>query len=330
MPAEIYATQAVYAKTPAWHRIGHVLEDCFSAEDALAILNPNRDRVMKFPASAVAPDGSLVSTEEYQAVVRKTPSGEWKILSFMSPDYTVVDIIDQFAWMDEIVKAVEGAHYTAAVELRGGRQTALTIDLGSVVLDPQERADIQHKFLFGANSYDGSWALKAKLANMRGECANMAAMILATHSPEYVTRHTPNVQSRVQFAQKALGLAVQYNDLFYVTAEELIHAPMSDKAFDRLLDDLFVVDGVTGEKDVNAQNQVRGVYELSPSQSKLYGTWWGGFNAVTEYNDWRTAVRGSKSNDVNQMRFLRQFDDTKGLKQRAWDYVVEKAEVVVG
>jgi hypothetical protein len=324
MSHEVYKDRAVYAVKPAWHRIGTVLDSCFSAEEALQVINPDRIPIQKWMAGVRNPvTGEWIETEDFTATV-SVEDGKVTVFDFPTPDHKLVQDWEQMAWMDEIVRNRDGAHYEAAVKLRGGRQTALTINLGAVILDPQERADINYSFLFGANSHNRSWPLTAKLANMRGECANMSAMILGSHSPEYKIKHTVNIMSRVAIAQNALGLAVEYNDLYYELADEMISTAMPDNTFKRILDGIFVVDG---EKDDESINTVRGVYELNPAQSKLHGTFWGGFNAVTFFNDWATKVRGSRTSSSDEMRFLRQFDDTKGLKQKAWDAFAEQVQV---
>jgi Domain of unknown function (DUF932) len=322
MPAEVHENRAVYAKTPAWHRIGTVLTECFTSKQALSVINPNMTPVEKWTAGVQDPaTGIWYTTEEFVGTV-EVENGVVKVFDYPTPDHTLVQDWEQMAWMDEILKNVEGAHYEAAVKLRGGRQTALTINLGEVILDPQERADVNYKFLFGGNSHNRSWPLMAKLANMRAECANMAAMVMGTHSPEYKTKHTVNIMNRANIAREALGLAVEYNDLYYSEAQTLIETKMTDNHFQRILDTIFTFDG---EKDEESINTVRGVYELNPSQIRLYGTLWGGFNAVTYFNDWNTKVRGSRTSSADEMRFIRQFDDTKGLKQKAWEVFTEAA-----
>jgi hypothetical protein len=299
-----------------------VLEDCFTAEEALRVINPGRIPIQKWVAGVKDPiTGEWHETEEFTGTVQ-VEDGKVIVFDFPTPDHQLVQDWEQMQWMDEIVRNRDGAHYEAAVKLRGGRQTALTISLGAVILDPQERADVNYSFLFGANSHNRSWPLTAKLANMRGECANMSAVIMAAHTPEYRIKHTVNIMNRVAIAQQALGLAVEYNDLYYSLADTMISTEMTDNTFKRILDNIFTVDG---ERDEESINTVRGVYELNPAQTRLYGTLWGGFNAVTFYNDWATKVRGSRTSSSDEMRFLRQFDDTKGMKQKAWDVFYETA-----
>jgi len=321
---EVHGNRAVYGNnTPAWHRIGQVLDGCFTAEQAIQVINPDRIPVESWAAGVQDPvTGEWFKTNEFTGTIVKE-DGKVKVFDFPSPDHKIVQDWEQMAWMDAIVGAADGAHYEAAVKLRGGTQTALTINLGEVHLDENGRNDVNYKYLFGFNSHNRSWQLGAKFANIRGDCANCAAMILGNKTaPEFKTKHTTNIMNRVALAQKVLGLEVEWSRIFFEVAEELIQTKMSDNDFQRLLDNVFVIDG---EKDVEATETTRAIYMLSPAQSNLFGTWWGGFNAVTYYNDWNTVVRGSNRSSADEMRFFRQFDDTKNIKQRAWDATVEMA-----
>jgi Domain of unknown function (DUF932) len=331
MAHEVFGERAVYAKTPAWHRIGTVLDDVFTAEQALFVINPDKMPVQKWTAGVQDPaTGKWYSTNEFVGTVQledrsDTDNLKIKVFDFPSPDHSLIQDWEQLAWMDAIVGNEEGAHYEAAVKLRGGTQTILTINLGKTVLDPNGRADVNYKYLFGFNSHNRSWPLGAKFADMRAECANMAAMVMRDGTkPEYKTKHTTNLMERVAMAQRVLGLELSWHKLYTDTAEVLIQTEMSDNQFQRLLDGIFVDE--VGDRDVESTETVRAIYALNPSQASLYGTWWGGFNAVTYFNDWQTVVRGGKTSK-DEMRFLRQFDDTKNLKQQAWDRIVEMAEV---
>jgi uncharacterized protein DUF932 len=320
MPHEVYGEKAVYAIKPAWHRIGTVLADTFTAEEALRVINPDRNPVMKWTAGVQDPTtGEWFPTNDFTGTVER--EGEKiKVYDFATPDHALVQDWEQLAWMDAIVGNEEGAHYESVVKLRGGTQTILTINLGKTVLDPDGRADTSYRYLFGFNSHNRSWSLGAKFADFRVECANMAAMAMRDgRKPEYKTKHTTNIMARVAMAQEVLGLEVSWHKAFVETAEVLIQTEMTDNAFSRMLDGLFTVDG---ERDSDTIGTVKAIYELNPAQTKLWGTWWGGFNAVSYYNDWQTVVRGGKTSK-DEMRFFRQFDDTKGLKQEAWDRIVE-------
>lgn len=328
MPAEVDGSKAVYAKTPAWHRIGTVLTDTFTADEALAVLNPDKEPIRKVPALARI-NGNLVESDDMDAIVGWDHETKlWRVLSYQTKSYGVVQLEDQFRFMDEIVGNVDGAHYEAAVKLRKGRQVCLTISLGDLVLDPGGRKDFIHKYLWGFNSWDSSWALRCKFGNFRVECANMAAMALRGSSDAQVlnsdwsTRHTTNVMQRVEEAKSVLGFWSVYEKEYAVQAEHMIQTPIHDNAFQRIITDLFTAeDPKTSlmETDTEAVQQVRTIYELSPTQQDLFGTVWGALQSSIEHYDWVTKVRGGKVTSLGEKRFLNQIEDPSGFKQRAWD-----------
>jgi hypothetical protein len=301
-----------------------VLDDVFTSEEALRVINPDKVPVYKWTAGVQDPvTGIWYSTNDFMGTVQ-VEDGKVTVFDFPSPDHALVQDWEQLAWMDAIVGNVEGAHYEAVVKLRGGTQTILTINLGKTVLDPNGRADTSYQYLFGFNSFNRSWQLGAKFSDFRVECANMAAMALRDgRKPEFKMKHTTNIMNRVAMAQEVLGLQMTWHREFSETAELLIQTEMRDNQFKRELEGLLTVDG---ETDYETIGTIRAIYELNPAQLKIYGTWWGGYNAISQYNDWQTVVRGGKASK-DEMRFMRQFDDTKGIKQQAWERIVEAAGV---
>lgn len=332
MPAEVDGNKAMYARKAAWHGIGTVkLDGWFTAEEALAVLNPTNEPIRKASVvlNFVDSDGkkhTVTFDDKIGLVDFDHETNIWRPLSVMDKDYGLVQRDEQFRFVDEVIGQIDGAHYEAAVNLRRGKQTVLTAYLGDFVLDANGIADRNKRFLWSFNSMDGSWALRLKFGNFRVECANMAAMALRGSSSENVmssdwsTRHTANISSRVAEAKSVLGLWSNYEALYEAQAEHMIHTPLVDNTFERIVEGLFTTDekGFT-EKDRESALGVRTVYELSPSQADLFGTVWGGFNAVVEHHDWVTAVRGGKSTSVQERRFLRQIEDPKSFKQRAYD-----------
>jgi phage/plasmid-like protein (TIGR03299 family) len=328
--------RAIYARKPAWHSLGTVKEDgWFTAEEALAVLNPNSEPVRKCDVYVRFVDGNgkeqFIPADEWSSTVRINPdTNEPQVLGVNGRDYGVVQLEEKFRFMDEVVGAIGGAHYETAGLLRRGKQSFLTIATEAIELDREGRSDPIARYILGVNSYDGSQAFRVKMTNVRVECANMLAMALRGSSGEVVsgdwsTRHTKDILNRVWAAQQTLGLYREYNDRWAADAEMMIHTEMSDGAFDRLLVGLFTSDR-TGVEEVDRERiaEVRTIYELSPTCERIYGTFWGGLQAVTEHEDWHAKLRGGKKSTVQERRFMRQMDSS--LKGDAWDLFRVKAE----
>lgn len=327
--------RAIYARKPAWHHLGTVKEDgWFSADEALDVLNPNKEPIRKCEVFAkMIVDGKevIVPFDDYSATVRINPdTNQPQGLGINGKDYGVVQLEEKFRFMDEVVGAIGGSHYETAGLLRQGRQSFLTIATEAINLDRDGRNDKISRYILGVNSYDGSQAFRVKMTNVRVECANMLAMALRGSNDQVVsgdwsTRHTKDVMNRVWAAQQTLGLYASYNELWAADAEMMIHTDMRDDTFERLLVGLFTSDkdGVD-QTDREKIEEVKTIYELSPTCERIHGTFWGGLQAVTEHEDWHAKLRGGKKSTVQERRFMRQLDSDS--KASAWDRFKVEAE----
>lgn len=329
--------RAIYARKPAWHRLGVVKEDgWFTAEEALAVLIPNNEPIRQVKAGFLY-NGEWHEVEDYEAVIRINPdTNQPQCLSYMTPEYGVVQVVDQFRFLDEVVGAIGGAHYEASAFLRGGKQVFMVVDTGAITLDPNGRADHIKKYILGRNSYDGSMAFGVKFTNLRVECANMLAAALREASVEWTTRHTKDILNRVEAAKRTLKLEKEYEEQWTKYAEAMIQKELTDNEFQRIVEGLYTEEDVaTGtkldltEKAKEAATEVRTIYELSPTCLNVNGTVWGGLQAVTEWVDHYQGVRGGRKSSVDEIRFRRQtgIDSSSDLKQRAWDGFASLVEV---
>lgn len=328
---EIDNQRAIYARKPAWHRLGVVKESgWFNAEEALAVLNPNNEPIRKgsvFVKVKIGDKYEMVEADEWSGVVRINPdTNAPQVLGVNGKDYGIVQLDDNFRFLDTVVGNIGGSHYEATGLLRRGKQVFITIDTGAIALDPQGRADRIQKYILGVNSWDGSLAFRVKMTNIRVECANLLACALRGSSNRIVegdwsTKHTKDIMARAEAAKITLGLWKSYNDEWLVQADRMIHTDMTDAAFERLLEGLFTTEEKLGvkEKDDATIQQVHQIYELSPTCKNVWGTAWGGLQAVTETVDWYSKVRGGKATTMEESRLRRQLGDTdKGIKDRAW------------
>lgn len=335
MPAELDGNKAIYATKPAWHNIGTVVkEGTFTAERALAVLNPSGEPIRKsykLVGTIILDDGSEVPVEmndHTMLVDFDSDTNQYRPLSVVKKDYGLIQREEQFAVADAVIGMIGGAHYESAVNLREGKQTVLTAYLGDYVLDPNGIADKGKRFLWIFNSWDRSWAFRFKFGDFRVECANLAALALRGSSDSNVvgsdwsTKHTTNIMSRVDEAKNFLGLWQVHEQIFQAQAEHMIRTPLHDNAFGRIIDGLYQTKNKTTgqiETDKKAATEARVTYELSAAGRDILGTVWGGFNAVTQQHDWVKAPRGSSKTTADEMRFVKQVEDPTGLKQAAWD-----------
>jgi phage/plasmid-like protein (TIGR03299 family) len=320
MPAE---TEWFVGRTPAWHNIGEVVGDLFTAEEAL---RRGFDwEVVGVPISAqvvVNNEPVKIGTDEWIANVRQNPTTkEWEVVGVVTPSYEIVNNHQAFQFADEVVGSLGGAHYDAVVALRRGRQVCMTIDTGAIYLDPSGIADKIRRYILLTNSFDGSLAFSIKNTNVRVVCANTLAMSLREAEGglgSLTTKHTRDILQRAEMAKRALKMYHDWQDTWCERAETMIHTEMRDDTFERIVQSLFVVDGEVPDRGKEAANTIRGIYLASPTCQTVRGTAWGALQSVTEWNDWYTTVRGGKVG-LDEARLNRQVNDPAGIKQAAWD-----------
>lgn len=344
MPAEVDGNKAIYAIDPAWHGIGTVVkEGTFTAERALAVLNPSGEPIRKsykLVGYFYDDDGNEYSVESPEDIMLSdfdSDEGQNRALSVVKKDYGLIQREEQFKFADAVIGMIDGAHYEAAVNLRDGKQTVLTAYLGDYALDPNGINDRQKKFLWIFNSWDRSWSFRFKFGDFRVECANLAAMALRGSTDQNVigsdwsTKHTTNIMERVEEASRFLGLWKVHEELFRAQAEHMIQTPLDPNAFTRIIDGLYKTKNKTTnqmEVDAKATTEVRVIHELSAAGRDIMGTVWGGFNAVTQHHDWMKVPRGSQKTSADEMRFVKQVEDPTGIKQAAWDVFWDYAKEV--
>lgn len=331
----------VSARKPAWHGLGTVLDHTFTAEEALKAANLDWD-VMTVPLQTVI-DGTSYNVDGYVATARINPfTGKFQVFAPVGEAYQPVFNRDAFQFMDEVVGNVGGAHYETAGALRNGAQTFLTVSAEStdLVLDPKGRADKINTYLLCVNSHDGTLAFGCMVTPVRVVCANTLGMALGSHAKNlaahsdiargrWFTKHTKDVLKRAEVAAKTLNLYFAYVKEFGEIATHMIEAEITVDAVRAVTTDLMVADSQDSKpRELEAVETVMGLYEFGRTCENVRGTVWGGLQAVTEYADWITPVRGGSKHTAEEMRFRKQlsFDYTDKIKQRAFDRFAEMVD----
>src|SRR5262249_35498368 len=122
----------VTAREHAWHRLGTVLPEQFSAAEAMqhAKLGGWSVRKEHLQAVAVGDDGvSTLPVSGRYATVRDNPAtGQPEVLGVVGESYRPIQNEEHADLLDTLVDE-SGAHFETAGSLRGGRQVFLTMHL---------------------------------------------------------------------------------------------------------------------------------------------------------------------------------------------------------
>ena len=319
---ETHGSEAAFvsARVTPWHGLGTVVDQAMTAEEALKLAHLDW-RVTKQPLYAHIGEshfendsdrepehqhkGSLLEVPDKFATVRTNPfTGELDALGVVGKDYTVVQNDENAPFLDALV-GESGAHFETAGSLRGGRQVFITMKAPEgLLIGGQDAVDLN---FVATNSHDGTSPFKVAVTPTRVVCANTLRAGLAGAKATFSTRHTRYATDRVAEAQKALGIMWDYSKHFQTEADKMVDTSLTDSEFERIVShlDLFKPAKDETERQQRARlaqlDDVFKVYESSPTNATIAGTRWGGYNAVTEYLDWKYPVRGSETDRMERI-----------------------------
>lgn len=312
-------TSFVSAHTAAWHQLGTVLPDVFTAKEAMEHGHLGGWNVRKLPLQTTDERGRLINIEGMSAVVRDNPvrKGQVDVLSRygVSDDYQIVQNEEHAAFLDALVDE-GGVKFDTAGALDGGRQVFITMKMpGHIMVGGKDQVD---NYLAAFNSHNGSMSFTLMVTPVRVVCANTMNLAFQNHSNIFRVRHTVNAQRNILAkAREALDFSFKYLDAFQEEANRLVQTTMTQAQFEAIVTAEFgAKEGASASTVTRAENRLDEMFELfaeANTQEGIRGTAWAGLNALTEWADHFSVVRG---NDPDGSRAAKAIKDPS-FKNRA-------------
>lgn len=280
------------ARQPAWHRLGTVTEEALTIPDALRVAHLDKWDIIKQPVVTLAHDGTAIEVPGKYATVRRNPDpeldGQSDVLGMVGEDYTVVQNEEAFDFLGQLVDDGEVTIETAG-SLRGGKRVFVTMKLPEHV----EVADGDNLDLYVAvaTGHDGLFAFHAFPTPVRVVCQNTLSMAMSGMQTAYRMVHSEGVGLRIAEAREALRMTFREGELIGKAAHEMLQQSVTDKAFDKLIAENFLVldkdaKDTTKIRVEQKRADVRQLFREAPTQEIGRGTAWGAYNAITEYVEW--------------------------------------------
>jgi len=295
------ASMLYVGETP-WHGLGVPLKDPPSIDEAICLAGLNWE-VETRPLFLA--DGREVPN---QATVRTSDN---KVLGVVGPEYTVLQNAKAFEFFQPLVEAGDASLETAG-SLRGGSRVWV---LARTKTDPAEivSGDEVRQYILLSNSHDGTLACSAGFTRIRTVCANTLAAALGDKASKLIKiRHTTNIEKALELVRAAMVTATgefqttveSYRALAakgcseadlrkYVT---LVFAPKRSVRIELLAEGANTDEAVKAALDEARKEQDdEGAARIFPKVQALFeggkganiagvrGTYWGAYNAVTEY-----------------------------------------------
>jgi len=316
----------VGAREHAWHRLGTVLPQQFTAAECMdhAFLGGWNVRKEPLTTTVVTVEGvALLDVPDAYATVRTHPkTGLPDVLGVVGNGYRPIQNEAHADLLNTLVDQ-SGAHFETAGSLRGGKQVFITLKVPfAMQVGGRDAVDL---YLVALNSHDGTSAFRLLVSPVRVVCANTQAAAIAGAKSSYKIRHTSGAAGYVAEARQALGLTFKYAEAFQAEAEAMINEQMTRDEFNALVEKVWTSDAAdTGSKraktiQANRDGELRRLMWRAETNENIRGTRWAAYQSITEYLD-HTAPIAAKSGQADA-RAERAITSTtvEATKVRAFD-----------
>ena len=303
----------VFAGATPWHGLGTEINQETSFWDSfeLAGLDWEVDTKPLFTG-----DGEKVS---HRAAYRVS---DGRILGIVGKRWTPLQNRDAFEVFEPLVDAGEMVIHTAG-SLRNGERIWALCQLNQ---DNSEivAGDEVAKFVLLSNGHDGKLAVHFGFTPIRVVCANTEALARGSKASKLVrVRHSRFVKQNVQDLRNVMNFA---NQEFEATAEQYRYLASKGINSEDLDKYIKIVLGI-GEKSADemttrSKNIVSSIEDLfeggrGSDIAGVRGTYWGAYNAVTEYLNY------SKGRTANNRMDSVWFGQNGTMNQKALDTALE-------
>jgi phage/plasmid-like protein (TIGR03299 family) len=282
----------------AWHGLGQAVEEGATIEQwrGLAGMDWRIQRSKIRFATARGQTADAFATLDDQHVLFR--SDDKAPLGIVSARYEVVQPAQMIEFFRDIAK-VGGLELSAAGTLFGGKRFWATARIGSAA--PVSLADRVGGYILISSSADGSQATEVRRTTTRVVCNNTLQMARSEKDTGLV-RVTHRSVFDPEAVKDFMGLNTAAWDAFKHQMVRLANKPQVNDAAEDVFATIFAKARTEAAKDKARETagfkKVLALFQGEGKGSRLegvYGTAWGGLNAVTEYVDHHLRARNDQN-----------------------------------
>lgn len=290
----------------AWHKLGVNVSEAQLSAEAMTLAGMDW-RVEQWPVRAFdAETDQTIHVPNRVAMVRDDTKA---VLGVHSESYSPLQNVDAFRFLDSLVEG-EQLRYETAGSLKGGRVVWMLAKLpGSI--EVAGGADVSHPYVLLSNSHDGTQAIRVMPTAVRVVCANTLRMAHGARGGKGITiRHTGRIESKIEAARRALGIAVQQAEQYGQEARAMAGRSITTREAVDYFAELVPVDKGASDRTKRNADKTRGrlldLFANEPANTLpgIEGTAWAALNAVTQYVDHeaRATGKGDRARDENRLK----------------------------
>jgi phage/plasmid-like protein (TIGR03299 family) len=314
----------VSAIEPAWHRMGTILPDKFTAENAILYANmgyvvAKAPLYAKFSDDRRLPDNERGCLVEDNFATYRTDTKD--IFGVVGSRYEVVQNKDAFGFFDSIVGEGKAIYETAGV-LGKGETIFLSAKLPNNIELPGK--DLVALYVLLSMGHDGLRSVSAMLTPTRVVCANTLAIALSNGQNKVIIKHTKSALDRIKEAGKVMGLVTKTSDVTSELLNAMAKVKITDEQLKEYVTMVFLNEeerkrlALTGDhriaeiptRTIGVMEQVAEYYYSGVGQDTLStkGTLFGAYSGVT---GWLFNSKQYKNNDARLKSLVFEGEDYK-------------------
>jgi len=289
---------------PIWNQVGTKVEGAMTAAEALTKGNLDWEVELQ-PVKTTFNGKSIVIPGKFAPV--RTSDG--RPLGVVGASYRPVQNIAALNFMDDIIGRGEAVYDTV-----GNIGNGSLIWVLAKIPNTSTAVDVVERYLLMSTSHNGVSPVMMAALDFRIWCANQIQAAIRKARNKFRIRHTTNVEVKMAEARKAFDGSVKYFNEMDLIFEKMKGIKFTQTQLIQLVTNVFGADVEEGDERSNRQvNRLEGIQEqvvnlsLSGMGTHLpgvQGTAWGAYNAVTEYLDHYTEVKGKKNGASSAEKLL--------------------------
>lgn len=216
------------------------------------------------------------------------------VLGVVTSRYKVVQNKEAFSFTDELLG--KGVRYETAGSLKDGKRVWILARL------PKKYRLVDDKvipYLVFSNTHDGSGAIKVAMTPIRVVCNNTLNLALDSASRVWSTKHTGNIEAKMEDAKKTLFMAEHYMSELSKSAVELSKKQMSDAKVNEYIKLLLPIatdaTEVTENNIIKLREDLKKRYFNAPDLKHVGKNGYRFINAVSDFATHSNPIRRTKN-----------------------------------